>query len=263
MIKRRTQTNKLYPVLSLCFWIGLWWLLAALLDKPLLLPTPVATIRALWTLAGTGTFYAALLTSLLRIVLGILLALVCGVLLAVLTTNSNIAHALFSPVLTLFKATPVASVIFLLLLWVGRGGVPFVIAFMMALPIVWSNTSEGLVNTDKRLLEMARVFRVPARRVFFGIRLPSLTPYFLAALRSAIALAWKAGIAAEVLCTPERSIGRAIYEGKLYLLTDELFAWTFVVIAISMLIERGALALLARAAKRSATPGVEQKEGTL
>ena len=258
MMKRFSLPKRSYPFLSLLFWIGVWWLIAALFDKPLLLPTPLSTVSALLALMKTGTFYATLLTSLLRITLGIVLALACGTALAVLTASNRFARHLFSPLLTLFKATPVASVIFLMLLWVGRDGVPLLISFMMALPIVWSNVQEGLLQTDKSLLEMAAVFRVPARRVLFGIRLPSLLPYFLAAARSAIALAWKAGIAAEVLCVPERSIGRAIYEGKLYLLTDELFAWTLVVVLISMLIEWLALYLLDRAQKR--TPARKEKE---
>ena len=120
-----------------------------------------------------------------------------------------------------------------------------------------SNVREGLLATDSKLLEMARVFRVPRAYVLRKIHLPSLTPYFLAAARSAISLAWKAGVAAEVLCTPERSIGRAIYEGKMYLLTDELFAWTLVVVVISMLVEWLALSLLSRA------QGKYKKEATV
>ena len=51
-------------------------------------------------------------------------------------------------------------------------------------------------------------------------------------------------MAAEVLCVPEHSIGRAIFEGKQYLMTEDLFAWTLAVIVISVLIEAAALALL-------------------
>ncbi len=247
-------------LLSLAFWVGAWWLIAALFAKPLLLPTPVDAIKALFTLMGTGAFYLTVATSLLRIVAGIAVALLLGTLLALITVKSRICHFFFSPVLTFFKATPVASIIFLMMLWVGRQNVPFFIAFMMALPIVWSNVREGLLATDKRLLEMAAVFGVPRGRVLRHVHLPSLTPYFLAAARSAISLAWKAGVAAEVLCTPERSIGRAIYEGKMYLLTDELFAWTLVVVVISMLVEWLALYLLARAQGKYAK---DQKEGAV
>lgn len=263
MIKKMNLPRWVCPILSVLFWVGLWWLIAALFDKPLLLPTPSAMLKALVTLAKTGTFYATLALSLLRILLGILLALVGGALLAVLTVKSSFCHHLFSPLLALFKATPVASVIFLILLWVGRNNVPLWIAFMMALPIVWGNVREGLLQTDRLLLEMAAVFKVPTGRVFRQIRLPSLRPYLLAAARSSISLAWKAGIAAEVLCVPERSIGRAIYEGKTYLLTDELFAWTFIVVLISTLIEWLALRLLARAKGMQQTASAEEKEVTV
>lgn len=234
----------LFTAGSLLFWVGLWWALAAAFGKPLLLPTPLSVIKELGRLAVTSDFWQAVFTSLFRIVLGILLALVCGALLALLTVKSRLCHYLFSPLLNLFKATPVASVIFLMLLWVGRDRVPLLIAFMMALPIVWGNLREGLLQTDRKLLEIARVFALPRSTQLLRIRIPSLTPYFLAACRSAISLAWKAGVAAEVLCVPEHSIGRTIYEGKLYLLTDQLFAYTLTVILISVAIEAAALALL-------------------
>lgn len=242
-----------YAPLSVLFWIALWWGVAAIFNKPLLLPTPLQTLKALGALAATGEFYLTVLLSLTRILLGILLALAGGTLLALLTVKSALCHHLFSPLLTLFKATPVASVIFLILLWVGRDNVPLWIAFMMAFPIVWSNVREGLLQTDKHLLEMVRLFDVPKVRVLLRLRLPALAPYLLSAARSAIALAWKAGIAAEVLCVPARSIGRAIYEGKTYMMTEELFAWTFLVVVISVLIEQGALVLLRKAQRAIAS----------
>lgn len=240
-----------YLLLSILFWVGVWWLLAAIFDKPLLLPTPLAVIKTICQLMQTGTFWLSILRSLCRILLGIVLALVAGVLLALLTVRFRFFHHLFSPLLTLCKATPVASVIFLVLLWVGRDRVPLFIAFLMALPIVWSNVREGLLQTDHKLLEMAQVFGLSSKDQLLSIRIPSLFPYFLAACRSAIALSWKAGIAAEVLCLPKNSIGLGIYEGKLYLETNDLFAWTLVVVLISALIEWGALALLKKAQKHT------------
>ena len=198
----------------------------------------------------TKIFWETVFFSLSRILLGILAALAAGSLLAFLTVKSAFFHHLFSPLLSLFKATPVASVIFLIWLWIGRDQVPLFIAFMMALPIVWSNVREGFLQTDPKLLELARVFGFSAAKRLLAIHIPSLLPYFAAACRSAIGIAWKAGIAAEVLCMPENSIGRAIFDGKQYLLTKELFAWTLTVVLISVLIEQGTLALLSIAKGR-------------
>ena len=236
-----------YPILSLLFWVGLWWILAAIFQKPLILPTPLAVFKTLGTLGVTASFWKTVFLSLFRISLGILAALLCGSLLALVTVKSKLCHHLFSPLLTLFKATPVASVIFLMLIWVGRDRIPLLIAFLMALPIVWSNVREGFLQTDKKLLEMATVFRLDTKDRLRYIHVPSLFPYFLAACRSAIALAWKAGIAAEVLSNPKSTIGHFIYDAKTWGYNDQLFAWTLVVIIISAAIEWGALALLGKA----------------
>ena len=78
----------------------------------------------------------------------------------------------------------------------------------------------------------------------------SVFPYFSAACRSALGLAWKAGIAAEVICYPKHSIGANLNNAKVYLESEELYAWTIVVIVISVLIEKGVVALLDLAMKK-------------
>ena len=234
----KTLLKRAVPLLSLLFWILVWLLLALLLNKPLLLPTPMAVAKKLFVLAGEGDFWLTVVFSLLRIAAGIISALILGTLLALLTVRFSLFHHLFAPPLEILKTTPVAAVIFLLLLFMGRDTVPLFIAFAMALPIVWSNVREGLLSLDPALFEMAAVFRVPTKRRFSAIVLPSVLPYLLAACRAAFGLAFKAGVAAEVLAVPERSLGRAIYESKLYLQTEELFAYTLTVVLLSVVIER-------------------------
>ena len=51
-------------------------------------------------------------------------------------------------------------------------------------------------------------------------------------------LAWKSGIAAEVLAQPNRAIGSNLYYSKIYLETSNLFAWTIVVVLLSLIIEK-------------------------
>ena len=51
-------------------------------------------------------------------------------------------------------------------------------------------------------------------------------------------MAWKAGIAAEVLAVPKQAIGTEIYFSKLWFETPTLFAWTIVIIILSFIIEK-------------------------
>ena len=232
------------PLLGIGFWVLLWQLVAMLLAKPLLLPTPLATVTKLLSLARTLPFWQAVGGSLLRVLCGVLAALFFGTLLAWLTVRVKALYHLFSPLLSIFKSVPVVSVIFLLLLFVGRDLLPMLIAFMMTLPIVFANAREGLLQANKDLLTMAATFRVPRLSVPTKLHLPMLSPYLLAAARSAVSLGWKAGIAAEVLALTRNSIGLAIYEGRYYLETEALFAYTLAVLLISVGIERVTLCLL-------------------
>ena len=97
---------------------------------------------------------------------------------------------------------------------------------------------------------MTQVFGMkPLRRLRY-LTIPSVTPYFVSACRTAFGLAWKAGIAAEIIAMPRNSIGTMIGDAKQYLLTEEMFAWTLTVILLSLLIEFGFVALLSKLDKR-------------
>ena len=232
------------------FWLLIWQLAAALVGQELLLPSPLRVARELLRLAGGAEFWLTVAQSIRRVLTGIASAVLLGILLALLTHKSALLRALLSPVMTLVKSTPVASFIILALVWLGRDVVPPVIAALMVLPVVWANVSQGLDGIDPQLLELAQVCRLPRGRVFRRITLPSVLPHLRAALCSALGLGWKAGVAAEILTVPARSIGKRIYEAKIYLETTELFAWTAAVVLLSLVIERLLLRLVGRIGKK-------------
>jgi NitT/TauT family transport system permease protein len=120
----------------------------------------------------------------------------------------------------------------------------------MAFPIVYTNVLQGIAQTDPQLLEMADVFGVGAGRRLRYVYVPQVAPYLQAACSLALGLCWKAGVAAEVIGLPRNSIGEHLYEAKIYLDTPELFAWTLVVVCVSLLFERVFGALLATAVER-------------
>ena len=236
--------SKVKSLPALLFW-GLVWALAAwALGKPLLLPSPMQVLRCLGRLVLTADFWQITLLSIGRILLGLAIGIGLGAVLALLTETVPLLDALIAPAMTAMQATPVASFAILVLIWVDRSFVPVLICCMMALPVIWSGVSSGIRETDPQLLEMAAVFRLSRYTRLRRIWVPSVLPFFRTACASALSLGWKAGIAAEVLTVPKKSIGRMISEAKLYLLTEELFAWTLTVICLSLLLQAVMLRLL-------------------
>lgn len=238
-------------LLVLAFWLGVWQLVASAVGQGFLLASPVATGRRLVELVVTGDFWATVGHSLARIALGFLAAAAVGVLTAAAAAAWRIVDAVLSPAMTAVRAAPVVSFIILVLIWTGSGWLAAVTSFLMVLPIVHGTVLGGIRQRDRALLEMAEVFRVPRLRRLVAIDVPAVLP-FATACHVGVGLAWKAGVAAEVIGLPQGSIGERMYQGKLLLSSADVLAWTVVVIAASFASERLIALLLARGQARLA-----------
>ena len=209
---------------------------------------------------GTGRFYLDCLYSLARIFAGLILGIVGGALIAALCAWMGLFDSVLSPAVAVIKATPIASIIILMLFVMEKSYVPMVAAMLMALPIVFSNVRKGISSVPAEQREVADVFGFgPLKRLKYCL-LPSVIPYFSAACRSSLGIAWKAGIAAEVICTPKYSIGLNLNSAKVYLESEELYAWTIVVVVMSVLIEKGVIFGLDRLVKKGGLKNVKTLE---
>lgn len=236
-------------IIVAAFWLAVWHLAAALVGSELLLPTPFSVLKTLFELMGTASFWQSLLHTLLRVLAGFALGMLAGTLLGTLTAASRLLSAFLSPLRSIIKATPVTSFIVLLLLYFSPVTTPVAVSFLMVVPIAWANVSKGITETDTQLLEMAKVFRLSRAKTLKSIYIPSVLPHFLTAATTGFGFAWKSCVAAEVIAMSKLSIGKALYESKLYLETPRLFAWTAAIIIISMLLEAVMVRLLGRLKK--------------
>ena len=236
MAKKLTK-NIITTLAVAAFWIFIWYLAALRVGKELLLPSPISVLKSLFQIMESKEFYITTAYSIIRVMSGIVLASIIGILISIITHFSKTVSALVRPIITVIKATPVASFIILALVWIERGNLPIFISLLMVLPVICTNLSTGLEEIDIKILEFAKVYRIGFFQKIKGIYIPSVMPYFSSALKTSLGLAWKAGIAAEVLAVPMRSIGKELFNSKTYFETADLFAWTIVVIILSLIIE--------------------------
>lgn len=235
------------------FWLLVWQLgsmalTAAYPHGHLLLASPLEALARLGELAWTVPFWRVVAWSSARILGGFLLSCALAVALAALAARWKWVQELLYPLVAVVKAVPVVSFIILALMWLDSENLSLFISFLMVFPPIYLNVLEGILQTDRQLLEMARVFRVPLRRQLRGIYLPQVLPYFRTAASLGLGLCWKSGAAAEVIGLPAGSLGERLYTAKVYFQTPDLFAWTAVIVAVSVLFEKLFLAVVDRAA---------------
>jgi len=239
------QNNKLiYKIGSVVLALALWQFAAGLLGHEILLPTPISVIRQLTALIFRADFWQTVWFSFVRIAGGFMLALVMGILLAVLSYRFPVVETLLWPYVTLTKAVPVASFIIISLVWLSARELSIFISFLMVFPVVYFNVLQGMHATDVKKLQMARLFGVSWSKRLLYIYIPQVKPFLISACSVALGMAWKSGIAAEVIGIPDGSIGEMLYETKMYLSISEMFAWTVVILLISVAFEKIFLKLL-------------------
>ena len=224
--------------------ILLWQLLAMKLDQKLLLATPVDVAKTLGVLVKSQEFYSAVAYSMGRILFGLLIGAAVGTACALLAGRWHFMEVLFWPYFSAMKATPVASIVILCLVWLSSRRLSVFIVFLVVTPVIYTNILAGIKNLDLKMKDMARVFGINGLRRLLYVYLPELKTYIIAAFALATGMAFKAGIAAEVIGTPGGSVGKMLYNAKVYLDTPELFAWTLVIIALSVVVEQVILGLV-------------------
>lgn len=220
------------------FWLAVWVFAAALVAQPLILPGPCAVVVALLRLVCDASTWAILAGSGARILGGLALAAVCGGVLAGVSVRSRTFSRLVAPALSFVKATPVACVVVLLLIWLGSARVSIAAVFLMALPGVYFSLVEGLTQADKPLEQMFRLHGVRGWRLFCAHTWREVLPFALSCARAVIGMSWKAGVAAELIGMAAGTVGERIYQAKLLIETADLLAWTVLVVAASWACER-------------------------
>ncbi len=216
----------------------------------ILLVSPLAVAVRLFSLVTEADFWSTVAFSILRITAGFFLGFLLGVLLAVAAGKYPLMETLLWPYVITVKSVPVASFIIISLIWLSNGQLAVFISFLMVFPVIYSNVLQGIKSTDHDLLEMASLYRVPWHRRMFYIYLPNIKPYLISACSISLGMSWKAGIAAEVIGVVRGSIGEKLYESKIYFMTEDLFAWTVVIVLVSVLFEKTILRLIKLAFKR-------------
>lgn len=224
-------------LLPLIFWLGVWALCALIVGKELILPGPWAVARRLLELVPTAMFWRSVGASVGRILAGFLWGSLLGMGLGVVTAASKWGDALLSPALRAVRTVPVVSFILLLFFSLPTHRVPTVVAGLMALPVVWRAARQGIAAADPRLLELSGAYRLGFGRKVWYVYLPTALPALYAGWETALGLAWKSGVAAEVLCQPKWGAGAQLQTAKAYLDAPGLFAWTAVIVVLSLCME--------------------------
>lgn len=224
------------PVVVTLFCFGIWELVALCVDNSYFLPHVPETLSALIKLFSIDNFIVYILTSLLRVAIGLILGIVFGVIFATVSHILPLSNSLISPIISIMKATPIAAIILILWFTFTDASLAVFVVFLMVTPVVWQNVYDAYSSISKDMLEVCDVFEFSYFKRLRLLIFPTVTKYLIPAVITSIGLAWKAEIAAEIMTYS--NIGRSIQDFKtLSYDTASVFAWAIIIVALSLILE--------------------------
>lgn len=228
---------RLITLASVVVMLIVWEICALSLCSEQIMPGLVLTFKSTVYLFTEKGFLLAVGSTVLRGLIGFAVAIVSGVALGIAGGISTKADTFLKPWVVVMRSTPVVAFILLALIWFESDRVPVFIGMLTMFPMVYTNIATGMRNVDSKLVDMARFYRVNRRRVITDVYIPSIAPFAVSGISSAVGIGWRAIIVGEVLSQPRYGIGASMHTAQSFLQVDKLIAWTVVAVILSYLFE--------------------------
>lgn len=232
----KINKKHLYFLIGIIAILLTWTIVSLIVNSKFLIPTPWDTIVEFFTLLTKAEFYSSLGATTLRSLLGFLVSVVVALLFSVLAYRYKALKSVFSPFMTIMRATPTMSFIFLLIVWFNPTISPAFIGFVVVFPILYESFLTAFEGVDKKLIEMSKVFKVDTVNLVKTLYIPQSLPGVLAGIKSGISLNIKIVISAEVIASTAKSIGTEM-QIAIQNTVAGLFAWTLWAILLAFLFE--------------------------
>ncbi|MFV0520568.1 MAG: ABC transporter permease [Lachnospirales bacterium] len=231
-----TQNNKI-QIVSICFILLVWQVLAVLASNEIKLPTPISTISSLFEIVTSNNFFINIAGTLKRVLISFIISFILGTSLGILAGFYERFFYFLKPIVIILKSTPTIAVILLSLIWLGREISPILVGFLIVFPLIYSTVVTSISNIDKTLIEMVTVYNFSTIKRFKHLYLPSIWSNLSSIAVSTVGLSIKVCIAAEVLSQPKYGIGSGFQLEKVALNTGGLIAWSIIAVLLAELFE--------------------------
>lgn len=232
---KRKRRYTIIRICSIVFCFAIWEIFGRQVN-PLFMSYPSKIILAAVSLTQAGVLQAALLESLRTLVLGYVLGAVFGVLAGLAVGRYREVEAALDWLINAFYATPLVALIPLVILWFGLGfTAKLFIVFLFTLFPVLINTSIGVRNVSRSLIDVGFAFVANEHQIFTRIILPASLPYIMAGLRLGIGRAIIGMVTAEFFTAISGLGGLVVKYGNQFR-TDEMLVPVIILMILGVLL---------------------------
>ncbi|WP_299949492.1 ABC transporter permease [uncultured Ruegeria sp.] len=207
-------------------------------NNPALLPPIPLIVTSFFKTLGSGALQEALFASLYRICLGFVIGTTCALVLGCLVGWYKTIEYIVDPLIEAVRPIPPLAYIPIIIIWFGIEEFSRVLLISIACFMVCVvNVIAGMKNVPQVYVDAASTMGASRFQVFRTVAIPAATPFIITGYRIALAAAWTALVAAELIAAPS-GLGFMLQEGRRYFLTDQVMMIIVIIGACAFIMDR-------------------------
>ena len=226
-----------YGFLSVLTLFIIWYLFALRIDNSYILPSPITVIKTFINLLQSASTYLTILLTLFRLLIALIGSFIIGVILGVISGNYQGFSYFLRPIVSSLRSLPVASIIIIIIILIGSDSSLYIITFLMVFPIIYEATLSGVKNISQDLQDSISLEPKHKLIVMTKLQIPLAFPYILTSIFQSLGLGFKVIVMAEFIAQSSKGIGFELFRGSISINYELVFAWTFIIIILVILME--------------------------
>ena len=224
--------NKKYLIISIFILISIWQIVAVIIDNGLLLPSFFTVLSDIYKIVLTDNFIMLILSSIFRCIESFIFSLTIAIILAIISYFNKYIYNFLYIIIVFLKSIPTMAFIVLVLIWTSKDFAPIIIGVVISFPIFYDVVLNSLLDIDKNLLQMFRIYRIETIDKIITLIIPVIAIAIKKVINSTLSLIFKVVISGEVYAQPEYGIGSIIQFEKMQLNTSRIIAWMIIITVI-------------------------------
>jgi len=234
---------------SIFLFIALWSF-AAQGYPDLILPSPEKVFAKLFAMSSDTTALTNIAITTRRALLGFSAAFAFGFAGGLLAGSTAVGAMFARPWMSILLGTPPIAWLVLAMLWFGMGdGAPILTVALACGPVIFLQSMQGARTLNGELAEVAKIYDLPFAMRWRVVYLPHILSYVLPATITALGIAWKVVVMAELLATND-GVGASLAVARSWLDTPAALAWITAIVALLLIVEYAVLEPIKRYTER-------------
>lgn len=227
----------IYLILGVIIFISLWYFIALKINSEIIFPNIQDILKKFIEIISEKSFYRDLLASLLRVLITFALSFLLAFIIGISAGIFQAIRYILIPIINFIRTIPTIPLILVAIIWFNNNTVPIFVSMLVIFPIMYDSITNGIINVDKKLIEMSMSYNVSLKTQIINLYIPYIKPYIFTGISQSMGITWKSILAAEILALPAFGIGTKLYESHLYLDSVSLFAYCLIAIIFNGIFE--------------------------